>query len=488
MKRTSFALAMVAIGACGLGAGSASAADPTIALRTAENFGVLAGSSVSSTGLTVVTGDLGVSPGTPPSVVGFPVGVVNGTIHAADQTAAQAQTDLTAAYDAATNAPCDDIIAGDLNGLTLTPGVYCAGAAIAITGTLTLDLGGDPNAFFLFKINAALNPAASAVVRVINTGAGNETCAPNTFWQVAGAVTLGANSSFTGDLLANAAINAGASATLSGRALSRSGTVTMSTNAVSPCPSPTADLSVDAVGSPHAVAPGADVTYAIAATNGGAFDAADATMTATLPSDLGFESVSTPAGWSCTTPAVGAAGAMTCTKARFAVGSMTFSLTAKAAAGITADKIVSLAVVVSSSTNDLDSADRTTTVDTNVDAPDAIVTPTANVDAPDPIVTPTAGELGVVVRPPASCTSRRRFTVHLSRKPGATRGAVVTNAILVNAKRRTLRTLKVDRTSVDVDMRRMAMGEVILRITTKLRSGKTARISRSFQTCWPTAA
>jgi uncharacterized repeat protein (TIGR01451 family) len=501
MKRTSFALAIVAIAACGLSAASASAADPTIALRTAENFGVLAGSSVSSTGLTVVTGDLGVSPGTPPSVVGFPVGVVNGTIHAADQTAAQAQTDLTAAYDAATNAPCDDVIAGDLNGLTLTPGVYCAGAAIAITGTLTLDLGGDPNAFFLFKINAALNPAANAVVRVIDTGAGNETCAPNAFWQVAGAVTLGANSSFTGDLLANAAISAGASATLSGRALSRTGIVTMAANAVSACASPTADLSVNAGGSPHSVAPGADVTYAIAATNGGAFDAADATMTATLPSDLSFESVSTPAGWSCTTPAVGAAGAMTCTKARFAVGSVTFSLTAKVAAGITADKIVSLAVVVSSSTNDLDSADLTTTVDTNVDAPDPIVTPTPNVDAPDPIVTPTAnvgapdpivtptaGELGVAVRSPASCTSRRRFTVHLSRKPGAARGAVVTNAILVDPKRRTLRTLKVDRTSVDVDMRRMAMGQVILRITAKLRSGKTARISRSFQTCWPTAA
>jgi hypothetical protein len=167
---------------------------------------------------------------------------------------------------------------------------------------------------------------------------------------------------------------------------------------------------------------------------------------------------------------------------------MTFSLTAKVAAGITADKIVSLGVVVSSSTNDLDSADRTTTVDTNVDAPDPIVTPTANVGAPDPIVTPTAGELGAAVRPPASCTSRRRFTVHLSRKPGATRGAVVTNAILVDAKRRTLRTLKVDRTTVDVDMRRMAMGQVMLRITTKLRSGKTARISRNFQTCWPTAA
>jgi uncharacterized repeat protein (TIGR01451 family) len=479
-------LAIIAIAVSGFGAASASAADPTIPLRTAESFGVLAGSSVSSTGLTVVSGDLGVSPGTPPSVVGFPAGVVSGTIHAADATAAQAQADLTTAYNAATTAPCNTLIAGDLNGLTLTPGVYCAGAAIAITGTLTLDLNGDPNAFFLFKINAALNPAAGAVVTVINTGAGNETCAPNAFWQVAGAVTLGANSSFTGDLLANAAITAGAGATLRGRALSRSGTVTLSANALSACPSPTADLSVNAVGSTPSVVPGTTVTYAVTATNGGAFDAADATMTATLPGDLTFGSLSTPAGWSCTTPAVGSAGAMTCTNPSFAVGSATFSLTVKVAAWITADKIVSLPFVVSSSTSDLDSADLTTTVDTNVDAPDPMVTP-----PPDPMVTP---PLDAMVTPPpavagpASCTSRRRFTVHLSRKAGPALGARVTKAKLVNAKSRTLRTLRVSVTAVDVDMRRMAMGRVTLRITTKLRSGKTAVVSHRYETCWPGAA
>jgi uncharacterized repeat protein (TIGR01451 family) len=474
MKRTFLALAIVAIGVSGLRAASASAADPTISLRTAESFGVLAGSRVSSTGLTVVTGDLGVSPGISPSVVGFPVGVVNGTIHAADTTAAQAQTDLGAAYDAAINTPCDTLIDGDLNGLTLTPGVYCAGAAIAITGTLTLDFQGDANAFFLFRINAALNTAANSVVAVIHTGAGNESCAPNTFWQVAGAVTLGAPSSFTGDLLGNTAITAGASATLPGRALSRSGTVTLSANAVSACPSPTADLSVNAIGSAPSVAPGADVTYAVTATNGGPFDAVDATMTATLPSDLGFGSLSKPAGWSCTTPAVGAAGALNCTKASFAAGSAAFSLTANVAAAITADKVVSLPVAVSSSTNDLDSADRTTTVNTNVDAPDPILAP------------PAAGES--IAAKPRSCTSRRRFTVHLSRKAGPARGAHVTRARLVNARNKMLRTLRVSLTAVDVDMRRMAMGRVTLRITTKLRSGKTAVVSHSYETCWPGAA
>jgi uncharacterized repeat protein (TIGR01451 family) len=482
MNRTRIALAIIGFGVCGLSAAPASAADPTIPLRTAESFGVLAASSVSSTGLTVVGGDLGVSPGSPPSVVGFPAGVVNGTIHAADPTAAQAQADLTTAYNAATNVPCNTVIAGDLNGLTLTPGVYCAGAAIAITGTLTLDLNGDPNAFFLFKINAALNPAAGAAVTVINAGAGNETCAPNAFWQVAGAVTLGANSSFTGDLLANAAITAGAGATLRGRALSRSGTVTLSANALSACPNPTADLSVNAVGSTPSVVPGATVTYAVTATNGGAFDAADATMTATLPGDLTFGSLSTPAGWSCTTPAVGATGAMTCTNPSFAVGSAAFALTAKVAAGITADKVVSLAFVVSSSTTDLDSADLTATVDTTVDG-DLTATVDTKVDAPDPIVTAPPAVAG-----PASCTSRRRFTVHLSRRAGRTQGARVTKARLVNAKNQTLRTMRVSLTAVDVDMRGMAMGRVTLRITTKLRSGKPARVSHSYETCWPAAA
>jgi uncharacterized repeat protein (TIGR01451 family) len=410
--------------------------------------------------------------------VGFPACVVTGTIHAADATAAQAQADLTTAYNAATTAPCNTLIAGDLNGLTLAPGVYCAGAAIAITGTLTLDLHGDPNAFFLFKINAALNPAANAVVTVINAGAGNETCAPNAFWQVAGAVTLGANSSLTGDLLANAAITAGAGATLTGRALSRSGTVTLSANALSACPSPTADLSVNAVGSTPSVVPGTTVTYAVTATNGGAFDAADATMTATLPGDLTFGSLSTPAGWSCTTPAVGSAGAMTCTNPTFAVGSATFSLTAKVAAWIAADKIVSLPFEVSSSTSDLDSADLTATVDTNVDAPDSVVTP-----SPDPMVTPPPAVAG-----PASCTSRRRFTVRLRRRAGRALGARVTKAKLVNAKSRTLRTLRVSVAAVDVDMRGMAMGRVTLRITTKLHSGKTAVVSRRYETCWPGAA
>ena len=111
-----------------------------VPLNTAENFAVLGGSAVTNTGPSVVTGELGVSPGS--SVTGFPPGVVVlGTIHTADATAAQAQADLTAAYNAAAGLACGtDLTGQDLGGLTLTPGVYCFDTSAQLTGTLTLDL------------------------------------------------------------------------------------------------------------------------------------------------------------------------------------------------------------------------------------------------------------------------------------------------------------------------------------------------------------
>src|SRR6185312_3780985 len=104
-------------------------------LGTAQSFAVLAGTTVTNTGPTMVTGDLGVSPGS--AVTGFPPGVVLGTIHAADATAAQAQVDLTSAYNTLATEPCDTpVLVGDLGGLTLTPGVYCFAAAVGLTGTV----------------------------------------------------------------------------------------------------------------------------------------------------------------------------------------------------------------------------------------------------------------------------------------------------------------------------------------------------------------
>ncbi len=93
----------------------------TVPLASTSNFGVLAGSAVTSTGATTVTGDLGLSPGS--SVGGFPPGILNGTQHINDVIANQAKLDLTTAYNDAAGRTCTDIVtlSGNIGGLTLTP-------------------------------------------------------------------------------------------------------------------------------------------------------------------------------------------------------------------------------------------------------------------------------------------------------------------------------------------------------------------------------
>src|SRR6202163_4732306 len=139
---------------------------------TVDTFGVLAGSTVTNSGPTVVTGNLGVSPGT--AITGFTgiapggPGIVVGTIHSADAVAAQAQSELTAAYNAAAGAASTATKNGDLGGQTLFAGVYTASSSLGITGTVTLDAQGNPNAQFIFQIGSALTTATSSVVRLIN--------------------------------------------------------------------------------------------------------------------------------------------------------------------------------------------------------------------------------------------------------------------------------------------------------------------------------
>ncbi len=206
-------------------AGSAHAQAP-VPLGTANSFAVLAGSTVTNTGPTVVNGDLGVSPGG--AVVGFPPGVVNGTIHAADAIAAQAQLDLTAAYNNAAGQPVTQTVATELGGTILGPGVYDSAAGdFQITGTLTLDAQGNPNAIFIFKTASTLVTASGSQVNLIN---GAQSC--NVFWQVGSSATLGTNSSFRGNILALTSITATTGAAVDGRLLARNGAVTMDTNTV----------------------------------------------------------------------------------------------------------------------------------------------------------------------------------------------------------------------------------------------------------------
>jgi hypothetical protein len=198
---------------------------------TVGTFGVLAGSTVTNSGPTLVIGNLGVSPGT--AITGFMgiapggPGIVNGTIHSADAFAAQAQNELTTAYNAAAGAASTATKNGDLGGQTLFPGVYTASSSLGITGTVTLDAQGNPNAQFIFQIGSALTTAVSSNVVLINGAQ-----AGNVFWQIGSSATLGTTSTFAGNILALASISFGTGATLQGRALARTGAVTMLSNTV----------------------------------------------------------------------------------------------------------------------------------------------------------------------------------------------------------------------------------------------------------------
>jgi hypothetical protein len=214
-------------------AGTASAAT-LVPLGTTSNFAVLAGTTVTSTGPTIINGDLGISPGgactgLPAPCTGGGPGVVNGTIHAADATAGTAQLDLTGAYDNAAAQPVKATIGTELGGQVLPPGVYDSAAGdFGITGTLTLDAQGNPNAVFIFKTASTLVTAAgNSSVALIN---GAQSC--NVFWQVGSSATLGTNTLFRGNILALTAISATTGAVVDGRLLARNAAVTMDANTV----------------------------------------------------------------------------------------------------------------------------------------------------------------------------------------------------------------------------------------------------------------
>jgi len=229
-----------------LGMVSRASAATAPSLGTAASFAVLGGSTVTNTGPTVVTGDLGVSPGS--AITGFPPGIVNGTSHAADAVALQAQSDLTTAYNNLAGQPCTaDLTGQNLGGMTLTSGVYCFTSSAQLTGILTLNGQGNANAVFIFKIGSTLTTASSSSVVLINSASH---C--NVFWQVGSSATLGTGSQFRGNILALTSITVTTGVSVSGRALARNGAVTLDSNTISnsgcpgapppPTPGPTPGL------------------------------------------------------------------------------------------------------------------------------------------------------------------------------------------------------------------------------------------------------
>lgn len=230
--RRSFAL-LAGVATLAVAGGTANAAQPPVNFGVASSFSALAGSTVTNTGPSVLQGDLGLAPGT--SVTGFPPGSFGGTLHVADAVADQAQADLTQAYtDAAGRIPPAEVT-GDLGGLLLTPGVYRAPSSIGLTGTLTLDAQGDPNAVFIFQVGSALTTATASRVVLIN---GAQPC--NVTWQIGSSATLGSASEFVGNLMAGASISLDDAVTVRGRLLARTGAVTLINDTVvnDPCTTP----------------------------------------------------------------------------------------------------------------------------------------------------------------------------------------------------------------------------------------------------------
>ena len=207
--------------------GNPACAQLPVPLGGAAAFAVLAGSTVTNTGATAVTGDLGVSPGT--AVTGFPPGTLIGAQHAGDPTAATAIGDLTTAYnDAAGRTLCPVTVAGNLGGMTLAAGLYKSTSTLAISsGDLTLDAQGNANAVFIFQMASTLTTTSGRQVLLINGAS-----AANVYWQVGTSATLGTTSLFQGTIMADQAITLSTGAALNGRALARIAAVALDTNAI----------------------------------------------------------------------------------------------------------------------------------------------------------------------------------------------------------------------------------------------------------------
>jgi hypothetical protein len=237
--RSRFVAGLVLVGAVTLllpaAAASAFPNPSPVPLGTAGSFTVLGGSTVTNTGSTVISadtgvgGNLGVSPGS--AVTGFPPGVVTapGVQHQGDAAAGSAQTDAGNALTVAQGLTPNQTFAPvwDLVGQTFTAGVYDDPSSFMLSGTVTLDGGGNPNSVFVFQAGSTLVTSASSIVALTN---GAQAC--NVFWAVGTSATVGASSLFNGTILAAVAATIGDGTQVQGRVLAGSGAVTLSDDVI----------------------------------------------------------------------------------------------------------------------------------------------------------------------------------------------------------------------------------------------------------------
>ena len=298
-------------------------------LATAGTFAVLGGQTVTNTGPTILNGDLGVFPGS--AMTGFPPGIVIGTMHAANAVAQGAQADATIAYNNLAGQPCTTTfgVPTDLAGMTLVPGVYCFASSASLSGTLTLDAQGNPNAVFIFKTGSSLIAGSNASVALTN---GAQAC--NVFWQVGSSATIGTGTTFAGNILALTSITLTTNASLAGRALAQNGSVTLDSNIVTPTTCVAASVSLSKAFNPATIAAGGASTLTLTLSNTGSAPAAlTAAFTDNLPAGVvvaGTPNATTTCGGAVTT----SASSVTLTGGAIpANGSCTVNVNVAAAAG-----------------------------------------------------------------------------------------------------------------------------------------------------------
>ncbi|HEX8723252.1 MAG TPA: ice-binding family protein [Pyrinomonadaceae bacterium] len=272
---------------------STTSAQSGVPQGSTTTYAVLAASAVTSSGLTVLNGDLGVSPGT--AITGFPPGVVTGATHVADPVAAQAQADAQVEYAYLDGLPCDpanNLTGVDLGGKVLKPGVYCFDSSAQLTGTLILDAQGSCDSLFVFQTGSTLVTSVASSVEVINNPcSANCRGGENVFWQVGSSATIGTGSQFVGHIVANTSVTLNFGASVAGNIIALTGAVTLDTNNVSACgvnipPPPTPTPTPTPMATPTPT-PSPTVTCAPKVTGGGQIPVPDPDINNQLASGTG---------------------------------------------------------------------------------------------------------------------------------------------------------------------------------------------------------
>jgi hypothetical protein len=218
-------------------AGSARA-DQYSVLGTSASYGVLGSATVTNTGSSVISGNVGVSPGT--AITGFPPGLVTkGVTYAGTAEASAAEADALAGYSyLAGLTPTHTLTGQDLGEMDLGPGVYFFASSAQLTGPLTLDFGGANNASIVFQIGSTLTTASDSSVSVIGQGVND-----NVYYQIGSSATLGTGTVFAGDILADASVTLTTGAEIScGSAIALTGAVTLDTNTITNCSTTGSDV------------------------------------------------------------------------------------------------------------------------------------------------------------------------------------------------------------------------------------------------------